>query len=327
MIVRDEEDHLLACHESFLALDAEWIIVDTGSVDETITIAKSFADHVEAVSWCDDFSAVRNAAIAKCTGSWIFIIDADERMTADGVRWLADATALPADRAYRFLTKNFTGSMVRSGFTPDASFAGYSGWYPSRKVRLFPNASLIRFRGVVHEMVEPSLVEGQIPILDSPFAVHHFPESKSPDSLKRKQHMYLRLGKHKLEVAPDDAAAHFEYGNQCAEMGAYAEAVAAFRAALKIDGGMAAGWKDLGAVLHLMGLQDEAEQSLRIAIRMDRALDEAWRNLGVVLAAKGQFDEALDAIAMAAQLNPQWSEAKRYQATIEKQRDEVIRGG
>ncbi|MBN1073448.1 glycosyltransferase family 2 protein [Clostridium botulinum] len=82
MIVKNEERNLertlIPLKELCEYLDGEIIIVDTGSTDKTIEIAKKYADKVYCHEWCGDFSEMRNISIGYCKGEWILIVDADE---------------------------------------------------------------------------------------------------------------------------------------------------------------------------------------------------------------------------------------------------------
>jgi len=82
MIVRNEEKYLRRCLEALKPIldnvDSELIIVDTGSDDGTVDIAREFTDLVYHFEWCDDFSAARNAALKRAKGKWYMSIDADE---------------------------------------------------------------------------------------------------------------------------------------------------------------------------------------------------------------------------------------------------------
>lgn len=78
MIVRDEAAVLERCLQSVAHLVDEIIIVDTGSVDETKTIAAAFTPHLYDFPWQDDFSAARNFAFSKGTGDYLFWMDADD---------------------------------------------------------------------------------------------------------------------------------------------------------------------------------------------------------------------------------------------------------
>lgn len=82
MIVKNEEKYLRSCLEALKPIlegvDSELIIVDTGSDDSTIDIAREFTDLVYHFEWCDDFAAARNAALNRANGKWFMSIDADE---------------------------------------------------------------------------------------------------------------------------------------------------------------------------------------------------------------------------------------------------------
>ncbi len=80
MIVRNEAAHLADCLESVQDKVDEMIIVDTGSTDDTLRIAKRYTPHVYSFPWNNDFSAARNFALEHATGDWILALDADEEV-------------------------------------------------------------------------------------------------------------------------------------------------------------------------------------------------------------------------------------------------------
>lgn len=66
----------------------EIIVVDTGSKDETINIARPYADEIYEIEWHDDFSKARNYACSRCSSEWILSIDADEQLEKGGIEKL-----------------------------------------------------------------------------------------------------------------------------------------------------------------------------------------------------------------------------------------------
>jgi glycosyltransferase involved in cell wall biosynthesis len=80
MMVRDEAENLPRCLESIKDFVDEIIVVDTGSKDNTVEIAKSFGAKVYHHPWENNFSTHRNQSISYATGDWLLIIDADEEL-------------------------------------------------------------------------------------------------------------------------------------------------------------------------------------------------------------------------------------------------------
>ena len=80
LIAKNEERFLPQCLRSVRALASQIVVVDTGSTDRTVDIAREMRGRSAFLPWCDDFSAARNAALEHATGDWIFILDADEEL-------------------------------------------------------------------------------------------------------------------------------------------------------------------------------------------------------------------------------------------------------
>jgi tetratricopeptide (TPR) repeat protein len=83
MIVKNEATTLARCLASAKPYVDELIVVDTGSTDNTIEIAKSFGAEIYTFEWCNDFAAARNYTLAKASGHWVLILDADEELKVE----------------------------------------------------------------------------------------------------------------------------------------------------------------------------------------------------------------------------------------------------
>jgi len=80
LITKNEERFLAQCLESVGDLAWQIVVLDTGSTDRTIEIAKSFGAEVYSLPWQNDFSAARNAALEQVRGDWVLVLDADEEL-------------------------------------------------------------------------------------------------------------------------------------------------------------------------------------------------------------------------------------------------------
>jgi len=153
LITKNEAANVRACLESVAWTD-EIIVVDSGSTDDTVAIAREFTSRVYVHDW-PGFGAQKNRALDYATNEWVFSIDADERVTPE-LRATIEAVLRKEDgtcAAYRVSRRSsYCGRFLR-----------HSGWYPDRIVRLFKR-DVARFAdALVHESVE---VQGKIGLLE-----------------------------------------------------------------------------------------------------------------------------------------------------------------
>ncbi len=318
MIVKDEASFLGECLEGLRGLAEEFCVVDTGSSDDTVAIAERFGCRVAHYAWNNDFAAARNESLALCTGDWIFVVDADERIVPGDLQGIRALTERGPRYCYRFITRNYTHNTRVSEFTacpPDDALArGFAGWFPSGKVRLFPNHVGAYFEGPVHELVNASLLARGVEIVTAEAPIHHYPLLKPPEQVRKKQLLYIELGLAKLKGDPDNARLLAELGNQYADVGDYVNAAVMYRDAVRSAPDHPLYLKDLGGVLHLLGKNEEAIKAFTLALRLDPAMVDAWRNLGVVQATQQQWGKALECFDRFAALAPLDTEAHRYRA-------------
>jgi glycosyltransferase involved in cell wall biosynthesis len=83
VIARDEAEHLGSCLESAAGVVDEIVVVDTGSSDGTIAVARAHGANVLQAHWTDDFAAARNIALEQASGVWVLTLDADERLAPE----------------------------------------------------------------------------------------------------------------------------------------------------------------------------------------------------------------------------------------------------
>ncbi len=84
LITKNEERFLDQCLKSIRSVAWQIIVVDTGSTDRTVAIARQHGAEVCSFEWVDDFSAARNAALEHARGDWVLVLDADEELAAAG---------------------------------------------------------------------------------------------------------------------------------------------------------------------------------------------------------------------------------------------------
>lgn len=141
LIVRDEEHHLGACLESLVDVVDDIVVVDTGSVDSSMDIARDHGARIDQIEWPEDFAAARNHALGLVRTDWVLYIDADERVR-------------PIDRN---VVNREIGGRRTIGATVDLH--PRTGHTAYRELRLFRSDPRLRFRGVIHETIWPAVHE------------------------------------------------------------------------------------------------------------------------------------------------------------------------
>lgn len=330
LIVRDEARRLPGCLDALAGLADEIVVVDTGSADDTLDIARHRGCVVASFSWCDDFSAARNAALPYCSGAWVLSLDADEKIAQEDHGILRAYVAGTPDCCYRFITRTYCNDGTVGGFVATASgdphCAGFSGWFPSAKIRLFPNRVGVAFDGVVHELPNRSLEQLGIPVIDTPVPVHHYALlDQQAEERARKQALYLTLGRAKVAAHPADPRGFHELGDQCVDMGRFGEALDAYRTAVTLEPENPRWLKDLGSALLLLGKFPQAIQALTLSARLGPEDAECWRNLGVAHVGVRDWEAARVAFERSHALHPDHPECLRYLALAHNGLGDVAR--
>ena len=149
MIVRDEEEMLPRCLAAVRDAVDEIIVVDTGSTDRTIEIARSFGAKVIEREWTGSFADARNASFDAATGDWVMFLDADEVLVADDAQRLREILGRTWREAFYLVETNFTGEL------------GDGTAVTHNAMRVFRNRPEYRFEGRIHEQIAHNLPSGR----------------------------------------------------------------------------------------------------------------------------------------------------------------------
>ncbi len=158
IITQNEEERLPDCLRS-AAFANEVVVVDSGSTDRTVEIAKSFGAKVFYEPW-RGFGAQKQFAIEQCTGDFILLLDADERLPSETIAEIKDIIHSASCEAYSLPRKNFFLSR----------WIRHAGWWPDRSTRLFKRGAASMPPQLVHESL---LVQGRTGDLACP--IIHYP--------------------------------------------------------------------------------------------------------------------------------------------------------
>ena len=144
LIVKNEEENLPRCLESFKDIVQEIVVVDTGSVDKTVEIAKSFGARVEYYEWNNDFAAARNESLKYASCDWILRTDADEYIEDEEKPKLLHAVVSGLADIY---------------ICPTLSGAADKDVIVGENVRLIRNHLGVKYESPIHENVDLSAIK------------------------------------------------------------------------------------------------------------------------------------------------------------------------
>ena len=294
MIVRDEAERLPDCLRSARAVVDEMIVVDTGSTDATVQVARELGAQVETFAWCNDFARARNVALAAATGDWALVLDADERLLepADARAKLEDFTGAHPGSVGRVLIENHTEAALQSTVSIG---------------RFLPLGRGILYTGRIHEQ----LARQGAPTLDcaaTGLVLRHDGYSERTLRERSKLERNIKLCELALEDDPTDSYLAWQLGRTLALANEHDAALQAFEVALAHcpDG---ASWGPLlvestASTLRALERQPQAlglltELAALAPSRPDRQFLEALCRMDL-----GQFDAAEQGFLRCLELGP-----------------------
>ena len=183
------------CRWAGILIVANHVVVDTGSTDRTVEVARAFGARVFDFVWVDDFAAARNAALARAIGDYAFWLDADDvvepperetlRALLDGLGGSVhpgegEPPCEPNSGAARTEARppgsprspeDVAAYVVRCACDPGEDGSG--GETVVDHIRLFPLREGIRWTYRVHEQILPALRRAKIPVRWTDLTVRH----------------------------------------------------------------------------------------------------------------------------------------------------------
>lgn len=182
IITKNEADNLAACMKSVSDICDEIVVVDSGSTDNTVAIARAAGAKIIQTNTWPGFGPQKNIALDAATCDWVLSLDADERLTETLCGQIGAAMLEARFTSYEMPRLSyFCGKPVR-----------HCGWYPDRIIRLFRRGQARFSEDLVHERVIPS---GPVGRLDSP--LHHY-SYRSLADVERKVASYSDAGAQQL---------------------------------------------------------------------------------------------------------------------------------
>ena len=199
MIMKNEEENLPLCLEGLRpildAISSELIIVDTGSTDNSVEIAKKYTDDIRYFEWCNDFSAARNVSLENAHGEWYMFLDADEFFTeTKGIIDFFKSGEYKKYNSATYVVRNYK----------DYEKTEYADFAAPRLTKLLPHT---KFEKCIHE----GLNTYNYPLKNIDNAIcDHFGYVMTDETAKNKCMRNLPLILKEHEKAPEDSMIYMQ---------------------------------------------------------------------------------------------------------------------
>ncbi len=227
MIVKDEEKNIRRALSWGKDIVFEQIVVDTGSADRTVELAREMGAKVFHFQWIDDFSSAKNFAIEQASGEWIAFLDADEYMSEEDARKLGQILCEIEKQEKGQEKPHFVRCAWHQIDEDGAPFA------VSVQDRIFRNIPEIRYHGRIHEQI--ALPGGEAMICQDEqksLSICHTGYVLSAMKEKKKWERNIRLLTREIKEEPDNGSAWSYLGDAYSGLGELEKSVEAYEKAL-----------------------------------------------------------------------------------------------
>ncbi len=157
----NEENNIEECIKSAQQLTNNILVVDTESSDKTILIAKKMGAKIYSFPYSRYVEPARQFGMDKIKSKWVFILDADERITEELAKEIKDAIRSNQFSYYKIPRKNIFGK---------TRWLKHGGWWPDYQIRLISKSHFQRWPKEIHST---PLIKGKMGFLKKPL-IHYF---------------------------------------------------------------------------------------------------------------------------------------------------------
>jgi glycosyltransferase involved in cell wall biosynthesis len=302
MIVKNEEMNIERALAWAKDIAFEQIVVDTGSTDRTVEIAKRMGAKVFHFKWIDDFSAAKNYALDQASGDWIAFLDADEYIIAEHARLIIPLIE-------NIINLNGSKAVALTSQLAQLRDDG-SIFQIERQQRIFINHPDVRYERQIHETL--NFPGETFPVLENDILIMHTGYSIGAYAKTNKLERNTTLLKKALESNPKDVKSKYHLANEfCLSGNNIEEALILFRELLNETTCQknAYNWFRIRAfyrlITHMLYNTNAYSEAYTLA---EQAFHESPDHVnicclyGISMYYQGQFKNALDAFKKAEKL-------------------------
>jgi tetratricopeptide (TPR) repeat protein len=311
MIVRDEQEMLPRCLAAVAEAVDEIVIVDTGSIDTTVEIARSFGARVIEHEWTGSFAEARNVSFDAAEGDWLMYLDADEVLVAEDAPLLRELSTRTWREAFYLSETNYTGDL------DDGTAVTHNA------LRVFRNRPEYRFEGRLHEQIANRL-PGYLPerLEATSIRVEHYGYLGVVRDSREKSRRNIELLRLQQAESPPTPFLHYNLGSEYAAAEDAPAALAEFERAWELLEGL----PDRESYEFAPALMSRLVKALRVCGRPADAIARADEGLecfpgftdlvyeqAIAATALGRNEEAIELFERCLEMG---DAPRRYTATV-----------
>lgn len=289
VITKNEEENIGTCLESMQSIVDEIILVDTGSIDNTIDIAKSYGAKIFPYKWNQDFAAAKNYAIEKANGEWIIFLDADEYFPVESINdvktYIENMNSNKKCHAICVKINNIDkdrNNILLSSFTT---------------ARIFRNLPNLRYKESIHEELYNTQGKINFFIREKEIEVYHTGYSTNIVNKKLQRNLAIILREMEKE---GEQTKYYRYLCDCYHgLGEYKKAV--YYGKLHIaSGGTSLGsesivyTKIIESLIHSDASTDEVKAEIQLAIEQFPTIPDFYDRYARYVCGQYEYDLALE---------------------------------
>ncbi|MDJ1169718.1 tetratricopeptide repeat protein [Roseofilum sp. BLCC_M154] len=339
IIVKNEEQNLPACLKSVKDVVDQMVVLDTGSTDRTVEIAKQWGAQVEYFEWCNDFAIARNESLKYAQGDWILVLDADEHLNPSAINPLKQAITsedhlvinlirheIGATQSPYSLVSRLFRNHPQVQFTRpyhaiiDDSVEALLKHEPHWKIASLPAIA------IDHYGYQPSIIAAQNKAERAKLAMEGYLRDHpgDPYTCSKLGALYSQMGEVKLGIELLESALsqdtsdlvkfelYYHLALAYSRLKKFARAIKYYKEAISIEVLLPlklGAYNNLGNLLQAQGNLGDALLMYQKTIEIDPTFAVGYFNRGMAFKTLGKLDSAIAAYRKAIQYNPQYAQA------------------
>lgn len=316
MIVKNEGQLIGNCLRGVGEVADEILVVDTGSTDGTVEIARKFGARIVHHRWDGSYGRARNVYMRAARGDWILVLDGDESIALEDLSKIKRLVRRRGTIGYHLTVRNYTSEydLMWNWYPNDRTYpreerlSSCPGWMKTQPLRLFRNFEDVAYTEgtLAHTNPAESLKKhaGRIATRDD-IVIHHFQYLKGGGRfISGKQRLRLEGEMAYVRQFPQELYPHLNIAKTLFVEKRDDEAIEYLSRAVKLDASFHDAYQLWGMIELENGRLASAEERLRQAVRINPKSADAWALLGIVLVEGGRLREGERALRKALRLHP-----------------------